>query len=304
MNNNKVAAVVVTFNRLSLLKRCIESLRGQTEKNLDMVVVNNGSTDETEEWLMQQSDLIVINQGNYGGSGGFYTGTKYAYDKGYEWVWMMDDDGEADIQQLEKLLLGAKRLNACYVNALVGSIEDKKGLSFAFSLNGKRIDTIAEAQKQTEIRNFTAPFNGTLIHRSVIDKVGFIKKEMFIWGDEVEYTCRISNAGFEKYTITDALHYHPLPRNNYVRVVPFINKVRVQIASKERGPILYRNIGYNRRYGRRRGTIYVIAIYTMYYLIRLDIKGLLSFHRYFNQGLNDEYPNVEIKIKSIKDKRE
>ena len=72
----KIATVVVTYNRLELLKDCIESLRNQTRKIDEIFVINNSSTDGTEEWLSRQNDLTTITQPNTGGAGGFYTGTK------------------------------------------------------------------------------------------------------------------------------------------------------------------------------------------------------------------------------------
>ena len=47
-----VACIVVTFNRLPLLKKCLNSIRNQTNKDFDIIVVNNGSTDGTKEWLV------------------------------------------------------------------------------------------------------------------------------------------------------------------------------------------------------------------------------------------------------------
>ena len=54
----KVIAVVVTYNRQSLLSECINALRSQTRRLDAILVVNNGSTDSTEEWLKKQSDVF------------------------------------------------------------------------------------------------------------------------------------------------------------------------------------------------------------------------------------------------------
>ena len=199
---NKVACVIVTFNRVSMLKECLEAVRQQSVKCFDVFVVNNGSSDGTCEWLSQQKDLFVINQENLGGAGGFYTGMKKAYDDGYEWVWMMDDDGIADENQLENLLAGAKKCHSQFVNSLVIDKENGNRLSFGLIYNGKGITEVECAKKYNFILNTINPFNGTLIHRSVIEKIGLIKKEMFIWGDEMEYTYRAIQAGFNLYTIT------------------------------------------------------------------------------------------------------
>ena len=99
-----VAAVVVTYNRLALLKRCVECLRGQTAL-CDILIVNNASTDGTEEWLAAQADLLSRNTGsNLGGAGGFNYGMRWAVEAEYDYVWVMDDDTLPKADALEKLL--------------------------------------------------------------------------------------------------------------------------------------------------------------------------------------------------------
>ena len=88
----KIAAVVVTYNRLALLQECITSLRNQTRKLDEIIVVNNSSTDGSFEWLNLQNDLAVITQENSGSAGGQHTGIKTAYEHGHDWIWCMDDD--------------------------------------------------------------------------------------------------------------------------------------------------------------------------------------------------------------------
>ncbi|RYZ98092.1 MAG: glycosyltransferase, partial [Sphingobacteriaceae bacterium] len=90
--NESIVGVVVTFNRLDLLKNCITSLKRQTRSLDQIIVVNNGSTDGTEKWLNEQQGLIVIHQENSGGAGGFHRGMKEGYEHNYDWIWVMDDD--------------------------------------------------------------------------------------------------------------------------------------------------------------------------------------------------------------------
>ena len=103
---NNVIAVVVTFNRQQLLSECIAALRNQTRKVDKILVINNGSTDDTINWLNNQADIEFFSQDNVGSAGGFYTGIKMAYDSGYSWIWLMDDDGYPKADALEMLLEG------------------------------------------------------------------------------------------------------------------------------------------------------------------------------------------------------
>ena len=83
----KVIAVVVTYNRLELLQRTVACLQGQTRPLDALLVVNNGSTDGTAEWLATQDDsLHVITQTNTGGSGGFHTGIREAFIQEADWI--------------------------------------------------------------------------------------------------------------------------------------------------------------------------------------------------------------------------
>ena len=107
MRNNRVAAVVVTYNRLPLLQKCIESLRAQTAP-CDILVVNNASTDGTGPWLAAQKTagvLLARDTGeNLGGAGGFNYGMRWALEAGYDYLWLMDDDCLPQPDALEKLL--------------------------------------------------------------------------------------------------------------------------------------------------------------------------------------------------------
>lgn len=288
--NNKIVCVVVTYNRLTLLKKCIKSLKNQTYSDFDILVVNNDSKDGTKEWLSQQENLIVINQANLGGAGGFFTGTKWGYDNGYDWMWLMDDDGIAEEKQLERLLSAAERLQSSFVNALVCNVDDREKLSFELVCEGKTIKTVKEAQQHSEIINSINPFNGSLIHRRIMENIGFIKKEMFIWGDEFDYYFRVKNAGYIMYTATDAIHFHPAGRAVYENVIPFVNRYKVMIPASSRRALKFRNLGFlHKTYYPTSARIKTILFYSLYYLLRLNIRGFLDFHKSFNRGMNNKF---------------
>ena len=102
-----VYAVVVTHNRLPLLQECIQAIQEQTHQVCGIIVVNNGSSDGTAEWLLGQQKLTVISQPNLGGAGGFNTGIRQARDRGASWIWCMDDDTIPQADCLEKLLVAS-----------------------------------------------------------------------------------------------------------------------------------------------------------------------------------------------------
>ena len=200
----KVIAVVVTYNRQELLTECIAALRNQTRPLDAILIVNNGSTDATEQWLEQQSDIIFINQKNLGSSGGFSTGINWAYQNGYSWIWCMDDDGYPKKDALVNLLEaddGSLRL----LNCAVIDKEDKK--SFVWKTQQyKNLDEV----DCTIIKGIGHPFNGTLLHRRIVERVGVPKPKYFLWGDETEYYYRIVRRNeIPVCTVANSIHYHP-----------------------------------------------------------------------------------------------
>jgi len=206
-----VVAVVVTYNRLTLLKRCLESLQNQTVQLDSIVVINNSSTDGTKEWLETQNSVTTINQGNLGGAGGFYAGLKYGHENNFDWIWCMDDDGYPRQDALEKLLEQHTGKMQLY-NSVVLNIEEKR--SFVFKTKGfKNIDEC----KKNVIMGVAHLFNSTLVHRTIIDKVGLPDKRLFVWGDETEYCYRISRRHrIDLVTVTSSIHYHPASTFSYL----------------------------------------------------------------------------------------
>lgn len=191
----KVGILIVTYNRLELLKNGIESIKMQTYNDWDLIVVNNGSTDGTKEWLETQ-DVILINQENLGGAGGFYTGLKYITEKGYEYCWLMDDDVECFDDALVCLINKAEKLKefgflCSRVFSNSGSlmnvpvVEDRtKDGNYASWL-----DLIDE--KLIKVKSAT--FVSVLIPTINVRKYGLPVREYFIWGDDSEYTLRLSS---------------------------------------------------------------------------------------------------------------
>jgi len=200
----KVIAVVVTYNRQALLSECIDALRKQTRPLDAILIVNNGSTDTTAGWLQLQKDVFFINQQNVGSSGGFSKGINWAYENGYSWIWCMDDDGYPKEDALENLL-AADNGNLRLMNCAVIDKENKS----SFVWNTKNYKSIEEV-KENIIEGIGHPFNGTMLHRRIIERVGVPQARFFLWGDETEYYYRIvKRNNIPVCTVANSIHYHP-----------------------------------------------------------------------------------------------
>lgn len=211
----KICAVIVTYNRPELLCRCVEHLLKQTYP-LDILIYDNHSSMDTKRALEEREFLndhvtYYYAEKNTGGSGGFHNGMKMAVEKGYEYLWLMDDDGYAVEDTTLERIMEAKELikdELFILNSLVICDEETLQLSFSVdrSFDGKYVQSLAQDGLYKGAAN---PFNGTLIPTKLIDKIGYTKKEFFVYGDETEYTLRSKANGAELYTVVNSLYYHP-----------------------------------------------------------------------------------------------
>ncbi len=230
---DKVIAVVVTYNRQQLLSQCLNALRNQTRKIDKILVINNGSTDNTEEWLKRQPDVEFVTQKNVGGAGGFHTGIKTAFEKKFSWIWLMDDDGYPKEDALE-MLLEDDNEELCLRNCAVVNKADRKTFVWKTG-NHNTLDDVNEKI----IANVAHPFNGTLLHRKIIERVGFPKANLFLWGDETEYYYRIIRKNkIPFYTKTDSIHYHPASAYSYKKDWEFSNNWKMYYYIRNRFFIL------------------------------------------------------------------
>ncbi|GAB3801655.1 hypothetical protein GCM10028819_29340 [Spirosoma humi] len=203
-----VAAVVVTYNRLEDLKKCIVSLQEQTHPLDAIFVINNGSTDGTDKWLAAQTGLQITTQANLGGAGGFATGIDTAYQAGFDWLWCMDDDCLAAPDALETLM-NAPNIGPCIKNCVSVSNKDHSELAFYVDRPNRSYRKVADMSPFDLVYGVAFFFNGTLISSEVVKHVGLPDKKLFIWGDEVEYMTRVQKMGYPVVTVPRSKFYHP-----------------------------------------------------------------------------------------------
>jgi rhamnopyranosyl-N-acetylglucosaminyl-diphospho-decaprenol beta-1,3/1,4-galactofuranosyltransferase len=184
-----ISAVVVTYNRFELLVQCINSLRKQSTKLNKIIVINNGSTDNTLEWLKHQNDLLVINQNNLGGAGGFSRGLEEALKYDSDWFWIMDDDVEATTDCLTNLIQYSVISECIHPLRLYSDgqiVEWEQFWNFESDEIIKLKNKSFEFDKDFCVVNVGC-FEGMLISRNIVLKIGLPDKRFFITYDDTIY---------------------------------------------------------------------------------------------------------------------
>lgn len=190
----RVAAVVVTYNRLALLRRCLDALAAQTVPPAAVWVIDNGSTDGTAQAVqaLEWPCLVYRNTGrNLGGAGGFAYGVREAALAGYDALWLMDDDTIPEPEALDALLEADRVLEGRY-GWLSSRALAPDGTDQPMNRQRKTPYADLDGYDGARIPAVMASFVSLLVPAEVVRTCGLPIAEFFIWSDDWEYTRRIS----------------------------------------------------------------------------------------------------------------
>ena len=296
---NDTVAVVVTYNRKDLLRQNLNCLMNQ-QKKCDVLVIDNASTDGTSDLVeLQNVSVIYHNTGsNLGGAGGFEIGVKLAVEKGYKYIWIMDDDTLPKEDALLELFKADEKLNgkwgwlssvAYWTDGSVCKANKQKKSLIQF-LDDKDYE-------KNVVSSQMASFVALLTKASVIEEIGLPIGEYFIWTDDYEFTGRVQK-NYPCYTVPASRVIHAM------KIHTKANLARDDISRISRYELLFRNdVHCYKQYGLK-GWSYIILkdLYTVFEIIRRS-KGhkkekIEVLWKGFKKGINFN-PEVK-KVKEAK----
>jgi rhamnopyranosyl-N-acetylglucosaminyl-diphospho-decaprenol beta-1,3/1,4-galactofuranosyltransferase len=192
--NISVAAVVVTFNRKTLLAECLDALLCQNRPLDHVFIVDQASTDGTGHMLQAQGYLqrgaitYSRSEKNTGGAGGFKRGVEMAYSSGFDWIWLMDDDAIAKPDALDTML------RYTLVPQTIGIANAKIRRDGTLDTGHFVYEKGSSPGSQPAYLTFSS-FVGLMVSNAAVKAIGFPKAELFLQGDDTEYCIRLCEAG-------------------------------------------------------------------------------------------------------------
>lgn len=245
---NEILAIVVTFNRKHILKDAIIALLNQTNRELDILIVDNASTDGTKEYIsgeLRNDTVFYENTGeNLGGAGGFSYGVKSGIKHGYKYLWLMDDDTIPEPDCLENLLKAKDVLNEKF-GFLCSYVEWIDGMPCHMNMPAlaKNWGNYANLLDQGLLSVKTASFVSFFVKSEVVKEVGLPIKEFFIWGDDMEFSRRITKK-YPSFFVKGSKVIHKMKSNKSTDIHEETGE------RLDRYGLLYRNRFY---YGKKNG---------------------------------------------------
>lgn len=194
--SERIAIVIVTFNRSAYLRELLQSAIRLNHSAWRIVVVDNASTDDTQQLLEQAAswfdDGVLVNHRlneNTGGSGGFCEGTRVALSLGADWVWLMDDDVEILPEALDRFAPWMRRFGVIHGRRYdfdgsdfywQAKFNEFLGVPLPFGFGGPFND------EGYAITN-SGTFEGMLISADVVRTIGLPDPRFFITWDDAAY---------------------------------------------------------------------------------------------------------------------
>lgn len=206
-----IDAIIVTYNRLSKLKKAIDALLKQTIPFRNIIIVNNCSTDGTADYLEKlskeklESKIILINSlDNSGGSGGFYLGQLHTLKLNPDWLYLQDDDAYPEPNMNEKFINFIKAHTDNFISAVCGKVTDIDGkidythrsnFKFKYGILNRRYYSSSEDYTKPKFKINLFSYVGSFINFNIMKKTGLVNKDFFIYFDDSDHSYRLSKSG-------------------------------------------------------------------------------------------------------------
>jgi GT2 family glycosyltransferase len=214
--NPGISVVIVNLNRRELLGRCLESLWRQTFSNFEVIVVDNGSVDDSLEFLrsIRERPLKIVSLPvNRGFAGGCNAGITKAAGR---YIATLNNDAEADVRWLEELVGGMESdptIGMCASKILFDGDRtriDKAGhLIYPDGLNhgrGSGEPDRGQFERREEVLFPDAA--AALYRREMLDTIGLFDENFFAYGDDADLGMRARLAGWNCIYVPTAIVYH------------------------------------------------------------------------------------------------
>ncbi len=220
----RVSAAIVTYNRKALLLDCVAAVLGQTRPPERLIIVDNASTDGTEEalrdggWLDRADVRYLRLPENAGGAGGFARSIELARGTDCDWIWLMDDDSEPVPDSLERLLDSAPAAEAGTV-AVCSKVVYGDGVTIDANQRGHFRRRLRPLPAE-EYRPGHHPelgflsFVGSLVRADAARRIDPPRADFFVWGDDVEYSIRLRTLGAIRL-VPESLMLHKRVTHSY-----------------------------------------------------------------------------------------
>lgn len=216
----KTAVIVLNWNGIEDTIACLDSLNLQSHENYSIIVVDNGSVDDSVDRLTEYISTyssrklhLICNQTNLGFAGGANTGIKYALENDFKAIALINNDAVADKNWLSQLTAVLEDNHIGISTGLLlhedgktidstGEQYSKWGLPFPRNRSDKRLSAHISGL------TFGATGGASVYRADLFRDIGLFDEDFFAYYEDVDTSFRAQLAGWKVYYSSDAVAYH------------------------------------------------------------------------------------------------
>lgn len=225
----KVYIIILNWNGWQDTLECLDSLKNISYDNFSIVVVDNGSKDDSvyriknhfAQFAIRNSQFIILDS-NLGFAGGNNAGIKYAMENGADYILLINNDTIVDKNFLGELVEAGEADNKIgLAGPKIYYYSEPNRIWFAggkinwLKNSGKHrgLDEIDAGQydKARKVDYLTGC--SLLIKREVIEKIGGLSNDYFLYYEDTDFCLRAKSAGYKCLYVPSAEIYHKVSRS-------------------------------------------------------------------------------------------
>lgn len=241
---SKVSVVIPNFNGMQYVKICMDSLMCQTLSDMEIIFVDNGSTDGSREYVMTHypgTKMIAFSE-NTGFCRAVNAGIKASSS---EYVVLLNNDTQAEPDLLEELYLGIlKRKNAFSAEARMlqftarDRIDDAGNYYNALGWAYARGKGKPAENYEKERKIFSSCAGAAIYRKEIFEKIGYFDEEHFAYLEDMDVGYRAQIAGYENWYLPKAKVYHVGSGTSGSRY----NQFKIRYSSRNNIYMIYKNM--------------------------------------------------------------
>lgn len=216
---DKVCVLTVTWNQVEKTVACLATVFEQETRPGAVVMVDNGSGDDTIARVAEQFPTVVIlpQAQNLGFAGGYNVGLTYALAQGFDYVLLINNDTLLERDCLAQLLAEAQATpSAGLITAKIYYAEARERIwTVGARAHPRLLELVDKGEGEvdkgqwSEARDIDfAPLCGVLLTRPGLETVGLLDEGFFVYYEDMDFCHRLREAGFRLRLAPAGVMYH------------------------------------------------------------------------------------------------
>ena len=291
VKNSKIAIIIVNWKQYQLTKLCLYSLQKIKYDNYQIILIDNESNPKELKKIKNQFDKIITfpNQKNLGFTGANNVGIEYAIKNEFKYVMLINNDTEVEKNFINPLIeLLEKNQNFGAAQPLILNYYNRNKVWSAGGFLNKFFGYTYVIKSPEGIKKNIDWITGCcfFLRTDVIKKIGLLDEKFFAYYEDVDWSIRIKNAGYDLAFVKSSVVYHHGSKSsknesNEGTLSPFVHylNIRNHIFLLRKNKDLFNSVGV------LFFQFFKIVSYSVYFIVRVRINKLNMVYKGLVDGL-------------------